>query len=226
MKSKNNSFKGIVKKTIITVILVCLIAAGTYAIINKTVLPIAKAASEDIAWNVTINIAESGGAGDNVIFGEATDAADGQDDYDLIKPPFPPQLPYLAAWFDTNLDEPYDMLWFDYKQYPDDCKTWNLSIIWMSEPEDESSTNIDISWDASKIIESKYKSVLLYENDTVVADMIGESHYIFNSSGGSLHHFQIICQSGTVNGNETPFLHIILIIMTIVLFTLYLKKNN
>ena len=194
--------------------------------VTQIYVPVALAEDNPVEWDVTLNFNESGGRHDYVTFGEASDAADGQDDYDLIEPPFPPQLPYLVAWFDTNLDEPYNKLWCDYRPYPDDHNVWNLSVMWVTEPGNESSANIDISWDPSKIVESGYESVLLYgDDDTVAADMIIENHYNFDSSSGSLHRFQIICQSGTVDNNETPFLHIFLILVTI-LVVAYWKKNN
>jgi len=190
-----------------------------------------------VEWDVTLYFNEPCGGFDTVVFGEASNASDGQDDYDRIEPPFPPHLPYIAAWFDTNLDEPYNKLWYDYRQYPDDYEAWNLSVMWMCEPGNESSTNIDISWNTSKTVESGYESVLLYGDDTVVADMIIENHYKFVSSSGSMNYFQIICQSGMVDDNEVdnneiPFLYIILIFITIIsiplviFFVMYRKKNK
>ncbi|GAG64869.1 unnamed protein product, partial [marine sediment metagenome] len=168
-----------------------------------------------------------------VVFGESLNASDGRDDYDLIEPPFPPQIPYIAAWLDTDLDEPYNKLWIDYRQYPDDHKIWNLSVMWMSDPGSESSsTNIDISWNTSKIVESGYESVLLCGDDNaVVADMLTENHYKFVSSSG-LHCFQIICQSGTVDNNDTSFLYNMILIFIIIIsiiaisFVVYWRKKK
>lgn len=194
--------------------------------VTQIYAPVALAEDNLAEWDVTLNFNESSGRHDYVIFGEASDAADGPDDYDLIEPPFPPELPYLVAWFDKNLDEPYNKLWYDYRSYPDDHNVWNLSVIWITEPGNESTTNVDISWNLSKIVESGYESVLLYrDDDTVAADMTTENQYSFDSSSGSLHNFQIICQSETADNNETPFLHIPLIVVTI-LAAAYWKKNN
>jgi len=227
MKRKYKTSKNVIRKTMIAVLLVFLITSCTYALFNRTVIPISKASSENISWNATISITESGGAGNDIVFGEATDASDGQDDYDLPKPPFPLQLPYIIVQFNTGLGEPYNNLWHDYRQYPDDYKVWNLSILWMPEPGNESSTNVDMSWDSSKIIESGYDSVLLYENDTAVADMLTKNDYNFHSPGYVSHHFQIVCQSGTSDTNETTsFIPLTFILITIILFTLYWKKNN
>jgi len=225
--------KNVLKKTV---------ALGLVMFLSTTTIMVTQISihAQDIPveWDVTLHFNEPGGAFDTVVFGEAYSASDGQDDYDLMEPPFPPQLPYIVAWFDTDLDEPYNKLWYDYRQYPDDYKVWNLSVIWMSEPGNESSTNIDISWNTSKIVESGYVSVLLYgDDDTVVADMITEDHYKFVSSSGPLNYFQIICQSemvdnNEVDNNEMPFLYIILILITIIsillliFFVVYRKKNK
>jgi hypothetical protein len=225
MDCKYKKRRIIIRKTIIAGIPLLLVISGTYAQFDGTVVPTLKASSSTIAWNVTINIVEFGGAGNAVVFGEADNASDGQDDYDLPVPPFPPQLPYLTAWFDTNLDYPYNKLWHEYKQFPDEYKQWNLSIMWMPEPGGESSTDIDISWDSSQLAGSGYKSVLLYEGNTVVVDMVTENSYEFKYPGGASYHFQIICQSEMSENNETPFLPLIFVFTTIMLFALYRKKK-
>jgi len=219
----------VIVKVVISFILVFLILGGTYVLLDETVVPISKASFDDMTWNATMTIIESGGAGNALVFGEADNASDGQDDYDLPVPPFPPQLPYLTAWFDTNLDYPYNKLWHEYKQSPGEYKQWNLSILWMPEPGDESSTDIDISWDSSQLAGIGYKSVLLYEDNTVVVDMMTENSYEFKYPSGTSYHFQIICQSempdGLSENNETPFLPLIFVFTTIMLFALYRKKK-
>ena len=71
-----------------------------------------------ITWSVTINFNEPGSAFTSVIFGEGPDASDGQDIYDVPKPPSPGH-PYIRAWFDAGLATPYNELWADYRDYPD-----------------------------------------------------------------------------------------------------------
>jgi len=226
MKRKHKTSKNVVRKTMTALLLFFLILNSLHILFNETVTTVSKASSENIAWDSTMRITESGGRGDDVVFGEAANASDGRDEYDKIKPPFPPQLPFLLIRFDTNLDLPYSELWYDYRRYPDDHKMWNFSILWMSEPGNETSTTIDISWDITEVDDSEYTSILLYENNTVVADMLTESGYTFDSPGETLHRFQIICQSETSDNNETSFLPFIVVLITIVLFTLYWKKNN
>ena len=111
-------------------------------------------------WDVTLDFNEPGGAYDNAIFGEKTDASDGLDSYDVPKsiPSFPP---YIRAWFPTNFPDPHDELWEEYKHYPDDYKTWNLTIQWV--PSDYSSpTTVTISWDNDSFTDSDYVYVSLF----------------------------------------------------------------
>ena len=230
MDRKHKKRGDIIRKTIIAGTILLLSTSGTYTLFNGATIPTIKASSNNIQWNVTINIGESGGAGNTVVFGEADNASDGRDEYDLPEPPFPPQFPYITAWFDTNLNYPYNRLWHEYKQSQDDYKQWNLSILWMPESENELLTDIDITWDSSQLTKSGYKSILLYEGKTVVADMMNENSYKFKYKGDTSHRFQIICQTeisdGSTNDNETPFLHPIFVLITIMLFTLYWKKSE
>ncbi len=227
MKNQYTITRDLVRKSmIITVLGFLIMSSACLLLFNKTIIPISKASSENIAWNATLRITEPGGSGIEVIFGEASDASDGQDVYDWAAPPYPPQLPYIIAKFNTSMEEPLNSLLYEYKQYPDDYKEWYLLIIWQPEPGDDSSTTMTIAWDSSKLAESEYTSVVLSKNDTDVSDMLTESSYTFDSPPSTLQHFQIICQSKTSDNNETPFLPIIFILIIIVLFTLYQKKNN
>ena len=127
-------------------------------------------------WNVTLEFNEPGGAYDNVILGEKTDASDGQDSYDTPKSPagIPP---IIRAWFASNFLDPYDELWKEYKHSPDDYKIWHLTIQWI--PSDYSSpTDITISWNSSYLNNSYYNNIFLKNNVT------GE---IINMFRGELH---------------------------------------
>jgi len=146
-------------------------------------------------WEITLEFNEPGGAYDNAFFGEKTDASDGQDIFDVPKSPaaFPP---YIRGWFDTDFPDPYDELWEEFKAYPDDSKTWNLSVQWV--PSDYSSpTTLTISWDNTSFSSSDYVSVLLYDVDSsvYVSDMIIEASYTFTCPALALQNFQIICST-------------------------------
>jgi hypothetical protein len=56
-------------------------------------------------WNVTLNFTGPNNTNDDLVFGEASDASDGQDGYDVPKPGTPPS-PFVYAWFDAGLSEP------------------------------------------------------------------------------------------------------------------------
>lgn len=226
MRCKQKTSKNVVGKTVTAFLLLFIIFNGTSAVYNGSEIFHAKASSENIAWNATISINELGGASDNVVFGEASDALDGQDDYDMPEPPFPFQLPYIIAKFNTNLINPYNNLWYEYKQYPDDYKVWNLSMEWVPEPGNNSIATITISWNTDEFGTSEYDSILIYQNNSIVADMKTESSYTVNSAGGIAHNYQIVCQSKTSDNNETPFVPIIFILVSIILFTLYYKKRG
>jgi len=192
-KNTNNSFR---KSTrIINLFLVIML-------ITSVLLPIACSTRGNQIWSTTLNINEPGGAFDTVIFSEAPDATDGppQDTYDLPKP-IPPMPPYIRAWFNDGLAQPFDSLWEDCRYYPDTTKTWSLSVQWF--PQDYiSTTTITISWDTTTLSNSEYNSIHLYQGGSFVADMLTQSSYTFPAPALAPTSFSIICN--TV-GNQPPF---------------------
>jgi len=159
----------------------------------------------NLEWSSNLYFDEPGGANDNIIFGEATDASDGQDSYDVPAPP--PGIPsYIRSYFDSGLDEPYDYLIYDIKKYPDDYKIWNLYVQWF--PSDYSSaSDITISWNKSEIGASEYKSIVLYDHDNeiIVADMKIDNNYTYTSSAMVLYYYQVICNDSSSQSNQPPF---------------------
>jgi len=143
------------------------------------------------SWNATLNFGELGGANDFVRFGEASSASDGQDSYDVPKPGHQPE-PYIYAWFDAGLNEPYEKLWEDYRKYPDTLKVWNLSVIFASSPY----TDVTISWNSSRFSLSEYSSVLLHDVELgTVVDMLANNSYTYNASNIAARDFEIICRT-------------------------------
>jgi hypothetical protein len=144
-------------------------------------------------WESRLNLTEPDGAQDYVVFGEASDASDGVDEYDVPKPGAPPPEPYIYAWFNAGLSVPYNILWTDYRINTGSYKVWNLSVMWA--PVDfMSPTNITISWNSSKIMESQYQSVLLKDlESSVITDMRSSSTFLYFAPANVLHHFQILC---------------------------------
>jgi len=155
---------------------------------------IEESVSADVAWNASLNFTNSFGVKDSVIFGEAPGALDGQDGFDVPKAGFPPQ-PYLYAWFDAGLSSPFDKLWFDIRDFPDDYEVWNLSVIWA--PSDYiTPSNVTIMWDSNVVDDSGYNSVLLCnETGVPILNMWDNDSYTFNCSAMIPHNFKIICSS-------------------------------
>lgn len=210
----------IFRRTLTTMLMLFLITGSTLGLLEKPDYFISKAESNNTAWNATIFVSEPYGTGNTVILGEASDASDDQDDYDRPSPPPSPQLPFLGAWFNTNLDRPYESLLVEYKKYPSEHQIWNLTILWESGSTNELSTDIDISWDSSEFTSSPYDSILLYNDDNnVVSDMTKVGICTLNTDNNTVFQFQIICQSETsTETNETPILTLILTIIIIIIF--------
>ena len=139
-------------------------------------------ASRSITWDVRMDLSGETGAADYVVFGEAPDANDSgePDEYDQPKPPAPMQ-PYVRAWFDDGLPEPYTILLKDYRKLNSkNYKEWNLTIHWM--PLSNIATNVNVSWDPTDFDDSnfEYDSVILYdESNSVEVDMLINSYYNF-----------------------------------------------
>ena len=206
----------------------------TIPMITQSSLSLVHASDNTVGWNVTLHITETSGAGNIVVFGEKPDASDDQDQYDLPEPPAPPQLPYIRSWFETSFKVPFNNLLEEYKSSSLNRAVWNLSLIWVAAPGNLSNTTINILWDSAFVNSNLTPSLLLYENDVIIANMISENSYSF-STNGSLHHFQIIYQSETSNNSgkpmELPILPfalgavVCIVIITTAIFFLKRKKN-
>ncbi len=224
---KKNEITSITKMLVIFGILLLFIISSLALIVNTE-------AADDIEWEVKLNFDEPTGTYDYVIFGEKPDAKGGplNDEYDMPKPPAP-MMPYVLAWLDDNLTEPYNRLLADYRKSPDNYKIWNLSVIW--NPLDESSTTITITWNIQNITNLEYDSIKFYEkgNSDSVFDLLDETSYSSVFQAYELQQFQIICQNENSNGKtentEIPSLYLIIaliIIVIIVLLFIYWKTKR
>ena len=157
-----------------------------------------------VRWNAVLNISESGGKYNTAIFGEVDDASDGQDSYDVPKPPGTGE-PYIRSWFDAGLSEPYDKLWSDYRDYPDDQEIWDLYMRCNTSGPALGDVDITISWDSDEINDSEYDKVELWNATGKVADMKTTGEYIFNASFDTNHHFQIKCRLEYIPGAPSGF---------------------
>ncbi|MBE3137250.1 MAG: hypothetical protein IMZ43_07680 [Thermoplasmata archaeon] len=227
MKQNYPPRRFLIKRMLLITIIMSLIGMGIQTLSNKNIPLLIVSAQQD-AWSLTLKIT----AGPTIILGGSPNASDGQDDLDLPEPPAPPTLPSIRAWFATPLSIPYDKLLHEYKHAPSQRMEWNLSLIWIPEPGNTSSTTISISWDPTQAAKSTYDSFQLYENNTAVANMLTENSYSFPSNG-TLQSFQIIGLSTSTNGaseqNDLPVLPILLgisvIVVVIIAFFLYKRKK-
>ena len=163
----------------------------------------------NILWESALYCNEaSSGKIDYVVFGEAPDAGDGPpaDTYDVVKPPIP-MAPYVRATFTDYLPSPYDNLWKDYRQYPSSSKTWNLSVQWVPS-DNETPTNITITWNSTEIDLSEYTSVnLSTKNGTFLKNMLTSNSYTFFCPANIHQGFKIICdanQPPNIPNNPNP----------------------
>jgi PKD repeat protein len=153
-----------------------------------------QAQERNISWECPLYCNETSGKIDYVVFGEAPDANDGlpADDYDVAKPPAP-VTPYVRAYLKDNLPSPYNSLWKDYRRYPDSSKVWNLTVIWAPE-DDESPTDIIITWNPTKVDASEYTTVHLCTNTGfVLKNMLIDNSYMFSCPAIIPQNFRIIC---------------------------------
>jgi hypothetical protein len=97
---------------------------------------------------------------------------------------------------------------------------WNLSILWVSE--NISLTTISINWDPTQAAKSGFNSFKVYQNNTVVANLLTEHSYSFLSNG-TLRHFQIIGES---NLEVLPILLGISVIVIVIIFAFFMYKRK
>jgi hypothetical protein len=208
-----------------------LFGMGIQTLSHKSTPLIIVSAQQD-TWNLTLRITESSGKGYTVVIGGSPNASDNQDELDYPEPPAPP-TPYVRAWLDTPFSIPYDNLLQEYKHTPSQHMEWNLSIIWVSETENNTPTTISITWDSTQLLTNNFKSFHLYENNTAVTNMLTHNSYSFESNG-TLRRFQIIGQTTSTNGNtaknDLPIFPILIgiggiIIVVIIALFLYKQKK-
>jgi hypothetical protein len=223
-----------IKKDRITSINKKLIIFGILFIVSSLAFEINTKAADDIEWDLRLNFSEPGGTYDYVIFGEKPDANDGgnPDVYDMPKPPAPID-PYIRAWLDDNLTEPYHNLLADYRKSPDNYKIWTLSVRWNTL--DETSTTITMSWNIQNITNLEYDSIKFYEkgNSNPIVDLFDETSYSSVFQADEVQQFQIICQNENTNGKsddiEISYLYLIIaliIIVVIVLLVIYWQTKR
>ena len=215
------------------IVIMCLMTTVPGTFMNDR-SPILTGSAQPTSWSLTLYITESTGTGNIVILGASSSASNGTDDLDLPEPPAPPQLPYVRAWFATPFEVPFNRLIHEYKHTPSEHMQWNLSILWVPEPGNTTSTTITIAWDPQQTNASEFGSIRLTENDTVVANMLTTDSFSYHSNG-TLQQFRVIAQGTPTNdhlGQQSglPILPItlgaLIIIVVFAVFVIYRRKRT
>ncbi|VVB60524.1 Uncharacterised protein [uncultured archaeon] len=219
MKRNDSSRTYRMKRILFITIIVSLFGTGIETLSNTNIPSLIVSAQQD-PWNLTLQITEPSGSGKTVILGGSPNASDDTDDLDIPEPPAQPMLPYIRAWFTTSFSIPFNKLLQEYKYILSPRMEWNLSIIWVSE--NNSPITISINWDPAQAAKSGFNSFKVYENNTVVANLLTEHSYSFLSNG-TLHHFQIIGESDL---EVLPILLGISVIVIVIIFAFFMYKRK
>ena len=207
------------KRILLITIIISLCGTG-FVTLSSTNIPSLIVSAQPDPWNLTLQITEPSGSRNTIILGGSPNASDETDNLDLPEPPAPPMLPYIRAWFTTPFFIPFNRLLQEYKYILSPRMEWNLSIIWVSE--NVSLTTISINWDPTQAAKSGFNSFKVYENNTVVANLLTEHSYSFLSNG-TLHHFQIIGESDL---EVLPILLGISVIVIVIIFAFFMYKRK
>jgi len=167
-----------IRRLVITLVVITLIA-----VVFSTI----SLSEEETEWEIEVEFATTESYS-NVFFGEAVNATDGQDSFDIPKPPAPP-APYLYAFLNAGLDPPYNKLWYDIREYPDDEKIWDLVV-----KSSDTDIEVTISWNSVLVQDTEYNTVKLVnlQNDDEV-NMGIEETYTYITTGTD--YFEIRCSN-------------------------------
>jgi hypothetical protein len=215
-----------IKKVSIAITLIIFALSSIFTLFNLLLINTSMASENNAEWQITLNFNEPEGTSDTVVLGEKPSALDGQDQFDVPKPPTP-QAPYLRSWFTSSLDPPYNLLWEDYRTSSDDEKVWDLTVLWVSNGSLQ--TNITITWDTSELEATNLDSVKLIIKDTI--DMMDNNNYQFAANNNEPYTFQIVFkneQSGEItdtnNSISTLLIIFVIIILIIIVIAFYVKR--
>ena len=132
---------------------------------------------------------------DYVYFGEKVTASDGKDSNDLPYPGTPPE-PYVAAWFVTDFEWPYDLLEKDIRHYQTPTGTAQIWDLWVKADTAGTADTVDITmtWDSTLLSGCEFDYVGLYDvlSGNLLKDMKVANGYTFTLDDGMAYHFQII----------------------------------
>jgi len=149
-----------------------------------------------LGWKSLMNFTGDVLEADTVVFGESTSASDGIDPMDLVKPDAPP-APYIYAYLErTDLPDPYDILWEEYRFYDalNGLQVWDLVV---ETDNDDGTVDVTIAWDKVALGATQYDDIGLYDmlSGDLLKDMKTNGMYMFTAVSGMANRFQIICTS-------------------------------
>jgi hypothetical protein len=229
--SQNHSLRRrCIKKIFILILIISFFGTGIQTLSSDMSYSVVSAQQD--TWELTLRSTGSEEKECSVIIGCSPNASDGVDELDYPIPPAPP-TPYIRAWFNTPFSLPYNNLLQEYKHISSPHYEWNLSIIWVSESENNSPTTINITWDSTPITKNHLSSLHLYENNTAIVNMLNDNSYSYQSNE-TIHHFKIIGQAALSNGDKTqndlPVIPIIIgisgLIIVIVIALFWYKRKK
>ncbi|MFA5103532.1 MAG: hypothetical protein WC525_10335, partial [Candidatus Thermoplasmatota archaeon] len=218
MKTYSSFRKKVIRKVFLITILIGFLSINTSVFRNTAIIPCSTAAGSIEQWNLTLTMNESGGTSCTVVFGQHTNASDGQDMLDIPAPPMSPILPVIAAWFETSLPLPYDKLLYEFKPYPSLNSSWNLSVLWLPPTGNTTPTEITLHWDSSELRRDTISSLLLYDNNSLLANMLTTKSYTYETDG-TAHRFQILSESQPTNDSSDqdtiPLLQVLIVFVAL-----------
>ena len=141
-------------------------------------------------WEVTIDVSETSGKHDYIMFGEKSDASDLVDQYDVPKCPAPPGG-YIYIWINApHLPFPYSTAWFEYRSLPKVATNWEIKVLWV--PQGCDSTIATLTWNTDNF--GYYRVVRLFDsNGNFIANMKEDSSYSFQMEPYDLASFEVRC---------------------------------
>ena len=167
--------------------------------------------SDDIQWSVTLNFMETSGKTGQSLLGEALNASDGKDGYDVPIPGDPPGGCRISVYFTTSFQYPHENLMEEIKHYSNSniYKVWNLSVDWIPCGDDQG-TNVTISWDIDELYNSEYDFITLKRKGQLngtwytASDMLSKNNFSYSheyiTTGSTVlwfleDKFKIICEN-------------------------------
>jgi hypothetical protein len=157
-----------------------------------------KLESEDI-WLLELetNLEGYNNFKDFIYIGENPYSSDGVDQYDIPKPPM--NFDRFYIWSDRpNLTEPYTMLWYEYRAYPNNYQEWDIKGMFYPIycPDN---VIVSINWDKEYVKEKcSYRNIyFIVEQKGLIAnnnyiDMKEKDNYNFNCNAYQIYSFKII----------------------------------